>query len=109
MLPCCHQHSLPFEDIARLIVTKAVYFVVLWLNLFPVRNRVSKVHSPPSIVTRTKLSWKRHCKVLFGTYCDVHDEPDPSNDMTPRTHEGIAAGPTGNIQGTYKFFVLILD
>ena len=53
------------------------------------------------------LSWKWHCKVPFGTYCEVHDKPDPSNDMTPRTHEGIAVGPpTENIQGTYKILCM---
>ena len=81
-----------------------MYFVVLWLNAFPVRNGVSKFYSPRSIVLHTKLNWKRHCQVPFGTYCEIHDEPDPSNDMTPRTHEGIAVGPTGNIQGIYTFF-----
>ena len=79
---------------------KQVYLVVLWLNVFPVRNGVSKVYSPGSIVVHTKLNWKQHCKVFFGTYCKVHDEPDPSNDMMSQTHEAIAAGPTGNTQGT---------
>jgi len=76
-----------------------VYFVVLWLNVFPVCNGISKKYSPRSIVIRNKLSWKKHCKVLFSTYCEIHVEPDPSNDMKPRTHERIAVGPTGNVQG----------
>ena len=61
---------------------------------------MSKVYSPRSIVIRTKLSWKRHCKVLFDKHCEVHDVPsDLSNDMTPQPHGRIAAVPTGN-----KFF-----
>ena len=87
-----------------MIVTNMVYFVVLWLNAFPVRNGILKKYSPRSTIIRNKLSWKRHCKITFGTYCEVHDEPDPRNDMTPRTHEGINVGPTGNIQGTYNSF-----
>ena len=84
--------TLPFAILPKLIVTNMVYFVVLWLNAFPVRNGVSKVYSPRSIVLRTKLNWKRQCHVPFGTYCEIHNEPDPSNDMTPRTDEGIAVG-----------------
>jgi hypothetical protein len=36
-------------------------------------------------------------------YCEVHDEPSPSNTITHRTHEAIALGPTGNLQGSMKF------
>ena len=89
--------TLLFEVIPKLIVANIVYFVVLWMDVFPVQNGVSKVYSPRSIVTCTKLSWKRHCKVLFGSYCEVHDEPDPSNHVKLRTHEMIDVGPTGNI------------
>ena len=44
--------------------------------------------------------------MVVKTYCEVHDEPDPSNDMTPGTHETIALGNTGNLNGIYKFFCL---
>ena len=44
--------------------------------------------------------------MVVGTYCEVHDEPDPSNTMTTRTNESIALEPTGNLNGTYKFFFL---
>ena len=97
--------TLPFKVLMpKLIVTNIKYLIVLWLNTFPVQNGVSKVYSPRSIITCTRLSWKRHYKVIFGTYCEVLDEPDPANDMTPRIHRGIAVGPTRNIQCTHKFF-----
>ena len=38
--------TLPFAILPKLIVTNIVYFVVLWLNAFPVRNGISKVYSP---------------------------------------------------------------
>ena len=41
--------------------------------------------------------------MLFGAYCEVHDEPEIANTMMPHTHEAIAMGPTGNLQGSYKF------
>ena len=36
----------------------------------------------------------------------MHDEPTPKNTMTPRTHEAIALGPTGNLQGSVKFYCI---
>jgi hypothetical protein len=55
-----------------------------------------------------RLDYKMHCQVLPGTYYEVHDEPDPSNMMVACTHEGIALGPTGNLQGSVKLFCLNL-
>ena len=49
---------------------------------------------------------KNHCRLLPGSYCEVHDEPNPSNTTVSRTHEGIALGPTGNLQGSVKFYCL---
>jgi len=98
--------TLPYKCLPKMIVTNLVYFAVLWLNAFPVKNGVSNVHSPRAIVIRTKLSWKQHCVDEFGSYTEVHDEPDPSNTMVGRTHGAILLGPTGNINGTHKFFCL---
>ena len=36
----------------------------------------------------------------------MHDEPEPSNTMTPQTHAAILVGPTDNLQGTQKFWFL---
>jgi len=83
-----------------------IYFMVLWLNAFPVKSRVSSVFSPREILVRWKMDYAKHCRVLPGSYCKVHDEPSPFNTMAPRTHEAIALGPTGNLQGSVKFFCL---
>ena len=48
----------------KIIVTNIVYFVVLCLNYFPVKNVVSNKHSPQAIVVNTNLIWKKHCKVF---------------------------------------------
>ncbi len=55
---------------------------------------------------RWHLDYKNHCRVLPGTYCKVHDEPVPSNTVTAHTHKAIALGPTGNLQGSVKFYCL---
>ena len=49
---------------------------------------------------------KNHCRVLPGSYCEVHDKPNPSNTTISRTHEGISLGPTGNLQGSVRFYCL---
>ncbi len=91
--------TLPFDNIPQQMKIGFVYFIVLWLNAFPVKTGVSLIYSPWELLVRWHLDYKKHCRVLPGTYCKVHDEPLPSNMMVPRTHEGIALGPTGNLQG----------
>jgi hypothetical protein len=83
-----------------------IYFIVLWLNAFPVKSRISSTFSPHELLVWWKLDYKKHCLVLPVTYCEVHDEPSPLNTMTPRTHEAIALEPTGNLQGSVKFYSL---
>jgi hypothetical protein len=64
------------------------------------------MHSPRELMVHLKLDYKQHCRVEPGTYCEVHDEPKPSNTTAPRTHAAIALGPTGNMQGSVKFYCL---
>ena len=82
------------------------YFIVLWLNAFPIKSGISSTFSPQELLVRWRLDYKKHCQVLPGTYCKVHDEPVPTNTMTPQTHKCIALGPTGNLQGSVKFYCL---
>jgi hypothetical protein len=46
--------------------------------------------------------------LLFGTYCEVHDELPPTNTMVTCSTPTIVLGPMGNLQGTYKFFSLAM-
>jgi hypothetical protein len=85
---------------------KFVYFIVLWLNAFLVRTGISDWFSPQELLVRWRLDYKKHCWVLPGTYCEIHDKTDPSNSMVAWTHKGIALGPTGNLQGSVKFYCL---
>ena len=95
---------LPFNCLHKFIFVNLVYFFILWLNVLPVKNSVSQEFSPISIVLRTKLRWKQHCRINFGDYYTVHTEPDPSNTLAPRTHPEISFGTTGNFNCTFKFF-----
>jgi len=67
---------------------------------------VSETLSPREIVYRHKLDFAKHCKSPFGRYYEVHDEPAPTNTMVTRSTPAIVLGPTGNLQGTYKFLSL---
>ena len=64
---------------------------------------ISAIYSPREIITGMKMDYKRDCRLEFGEYVEVHDKPTPTNGMKSCTGPCVALGPTGNIQGTYKF------
>ncbi len=98
--------TLPFEFILWRLKMEFIYFVVLWLNAFPAKSGISATYSPRELLVHWKLDYKKHCRVLSGTYCETHNEPVPSDTMTPGTHKCIACGPTGNLQGSIKLYCL---
>ncbi len=57
-------------------------------------------------MSRHKLDAKLHCRSAFGSYCEVHVDPDITNTLDPRTKWAICMGPTENLQGSYKFLSL---
>ena len=88
----------------QLILIELIYHVVLWLNVFPSKSGVSETLSPREIVLPPPLDFVKHCRAPFGSYCKAHNEPAPTNTMVSRATPAIVLGPTGNLQGTYKFF-----
>ena len=99
-------NTLLFTYIPRQMNIEFIYFVTLWLNMFPVKSGVSETFSPREILLRWRMDAKNHCRVLPGSYCEVHDKPNPTNTTVSHTHKGIALGPPGNIQGSVKFYCL---
>ena len=97
---------LPFSHIPRKMKIEFVYFIMLWLNAFPFKSGISTIYSPGELLVCWKLDYKNHCRVLPGSYCKVHDEPVPTNTMVARTHVCIDLKPTGNLQGSVKFYCL---
>jgi hypothetical protein len=97
---------LPYKLLSKLVIVELMYFCVMWMNSFPVKSGISEKWSPREIVLRHKLDAKMHCKVPFGAYCEVHVNPDITNTMEPRTKWGKCLGPTGIMQGSYKFLSL---
>ncbi len=56
-----------------------VYFIVLWMNAFPVKTRISAVYLPRELLVWWRLDYKKHCCVLPGTYCEVHEHNGLAN------------------------------
>jgi hypothetical protein len=98
--------TLPFQHILHRIKIKFIYFTVLWLNAFLVRTGILAMYLPRELLVRWQLDYKKHCGILPGAYCKVHNEPVPSNTMVVQTHTAIALGPTKNLQGGVKLFCL---
>lgn len=69
-------------------------------------NGVSSLFSPREILTNTRLDYSKHCKVQFGSYCQVFQDNHPSNTDLECTADAVCLGPTGNAQGGYKIFNL---
>jgi hypothetical protein len=99
-------NTLPYLQLPRLMVIELMHFCVMWMNSFPVKSGISEKWSPRELISRHKLDAKLHCKAPFGAYCEVHTDSDITNTMEPRTKWAICLGPTGNMQGSYKFMSL---
>ncbi len=70
-LPCCY--------IPRRMKIKFIYLIVLWLNAFPVKTGVPASYLPQELLVRWQLDNKKHCRVLPGTNCEVHDGKHPQS------------------------------
>ncbi len=99
-------NTLPYKKLPKLMVIDFLHFCVMWMNSFPMRSGISKKLSPRELVSRHKLDAKLHCRAPFGSYCKVHVDPEITNTFEPRTKWAICMGPTGNLQGSYKFLSL---
>jgi hypothetical protein len=52
------------------------------------------------------LDYKKHLSLHIGQYCRVHEEDNPRNNRLARTRGAIYIGPSGNLQGGFKFMAL---
>ena len=54
-----------------------IYFVTLWINVFVAKSGVSETFYPKEILLLWRMDAKKHYIVLPGSYCEVHDKPNP--------------------------------
>jgi hypothetical protein len=52
--------TLPFQHIPRCMKIEFVYFMVLWLNAFPVKNGILAVYSPRELLVRWQMDYSKH-------------------------------------------------
>ena len=100
------RNSLPFKMIPKIMITEMIYNCVLWINTFPPKGGVSASISPHTLLTGVKFDYNCHCKLAFGAYAQVHEETFSTNSQQARTMGAICLGPSGNLQGGYKFMNL---
>ena len=83
----------------KLTITNIVYFVVLWVNAFPVNNGIYSNLPPRDIVARNNLDCNKHYQPTFRVYCEVNGKPYLSNTIITYAYEAIDLVPTGKING----------
>jgi hypothetical protein len=81
----------------------------MWSNCLislPTKGGVSDTLSPKTIMSGETLDFKKHLSLQIGQYCQVHEEDTPRNSQVARTKGAISLGPSGNVQGGFKFMAL---
>lgn len=96
---CGVYNTLPFTEGIPTLDCRNNPIYCAMAKAFPIKSSISKTCSPRELIQCHKLSARIYCKA-FGSYCEVHDKPDPSNSMQFQTHETICMGPTDNAQGS---------
>ena len=64
-----------------------------------------KHYSPGEIMTDRRLN-ANDLQLSFGVYCQVAENVEPRNSLTPRTRAAISLGNSGNLSGGQMFFAL---
>ena len=96
-----YKHCMPDAMVIELI-----YFVTMWMNAVLSDSGASTKFSPREIVTGLKMDFKKHCRAIWGSYIEAHDDPDQTNTMDSRTSPCIYLGTSGNAQGSVKCYNL---
>lgn len=99
--------GLPFKVPTNLLKW-VVFYCVSRLNMMPSGTRMDKT-SPRELFLGRKLDYKLDLSVSFGDYVQCESVNIIRNSMTPRTEGAIALMPTGNLQGSVKFYCLATD
>jgi hypothetical protein len=76
------------------------------VDFFSTKGGVSNTLSPNTIMSGESLAYKKHLSLQLGQYRQVHEEDNPRNSHIDRTKGAISLGPSGNLQGGFKFMAL---
>ena len=64
------------------------------------------MYSPLNIIMGQDVTYDKHCKFIFGSYVESHDNCKITNYVDEQTVNGICLEITTNFQGSYKIFSL---
>ena len=82
-----------FRKIPRMLVILLIGAVLFWLNCIPTKF---SNYSPARIIKDQVIDYKVHCKHVVTKTTNLIE--------VPRTIDALAAYPTGNKQGTWRYF-----
>ena len=102
----CQWHSLPFNQITKIMKIRCVLNVCKFLKTFPSKGGISDVYSSRTILTGQQLDYDKYLCLQFGEYFQVHEKDKPRNIKAARTQGAICLGPCGNLQGAFYFMSL---
>jgi hypothetical protein len=97
---------MPYARIPQLLTIYIFFGVVKMLNYFPTKGSVSDKISPMTMMSGEILNYKMHLSLQIGQYCQVHKEDTPRNSQVAQMKGAIALGPSGNLQGGFRFMAL---
>jgi hypothetical protein len=100
------QQSLPFEQIPKIMTVHIVLNLVKLLISPPTKGGVSETMVPKTIMSGETLDYKKHLSLQIGQYNQVHEEDNHCNNQLAHTKGAISLGPSGNLQGGFKFMAL---
>lgn len=94
-----------FFKLASFLLRWLVLYCVNRLNMSPSSTRMDAT-SPRELFLQRKIDFKRDLRISFGDYVQAHSVNTIRNSMAPRVEGAIALLPTGNLQGSVKFYCL---
>jgi hypothetical protein len=77
-----------------------------WIKAFPAKGGVSATLSPRTILNGERFDHTKHCRIAFGSYAQLQDEPSRSNTQIARMSDAICMGPAANLHGGYNLWHL---
>ena len=95
--------GLPYKILPKLMKIAKAKMNAFWLNLFPREGTITNLLGPRLLLLGDLPDYNKICQIPFGAYCEVFDNPDPSNTSKSRTTPAIALCPANNLQGSYYF------
>ena len=79
-----------------MVLIQTLHTITLSLHAIRSLSGLDRGLSPRELVTGRGFDYNKDCRADFGSYVQATMETIVMNDNTPRTHDCIASGPSGN-------------